>query len=177
MGAGSTLLIERGREMKKVIAMLAILMVFACSAFAITNGDEASLLVTLTIRESEPVLTLLGSSDNGATYNTTDVAFGTLSDSAIEEGIKAYFKVQYGAYRWNKSITVSARATDLTNTDATITTTGAATVSTITNPTMSFSGTSDEGGEFASFNVSYDTTGLASGEYTSTVTVIYTINS
>ncbi len=159
--------------MKKVIAMLAILMVFACAAFAVTSGETASLFITLTIEEGDPSMALLGSTSKNGEYKPADVAFGTLTEADVKK--IAYFKVQYGAYSSSKTITVSATATALACEDTT--TTGAASVSAITDATMNFGEGDGTAGEFAAFNVTYSTAGLAPGYYTSTVQVIYTINS
>ena len=159
--------------MKKLIAILtiAIVLVGAVFADAPANGDTASLNITCTIVEVQPTLTLLGATASDGTFANADVAFGPLAANATS--IKAYFKVSYTAYRWNKVVSVGASATNLTSADTD--TVATPTVSTITTPSKSFKGAAGAAGEFASFDVSYTTTNLSSGSYTATVTITYTV--
>ncbi len=158
--------------MKRFIAILAIMMIALGAFFADTaTGEVSTLNITLTIDSAQPTLTLLGRTDDDSDYEHADVAFGTLEDGT--SSIDAHFIVHYTSYRCNSSITVEVTAFPLTCNDTTVTTTGAATVSEITNATMDFSEGDGTEGYFAEFTISYATANLAPGSYESTVIVTY----
>ena len=163
--------------MKKLITILAVMIVLVGAVFADApaNNSTASLDITCVINEIQPTLTLEGSTAVDGTFANAEVAFGTLANNV--ESITAYFRVAYSAYRWNKSITVSAAAGDL-NPQTTGVTTKASPDSaspTVTNPTKDFSGAAGQAGTFATFNVTYNVASLSSGSYKATVTVTYTV--
>ncbi|HAN43285.1 MAG TPA: hypothetical protein DCP98_07675 [Sphaerochaeta sp.] len=155
--------------MKKVLAILAILVVFSFIAFA---DDSATLNITLTIEAVPPTLTLMGSTDN-STFSHADVAFGSLAANAST--ITAYFRVDYTAYRWNKSITVSAAAGSLTSTTVADTADPDSTTPTVTNATKDFSGAAGAAGSFATFSVTWNVANLSAASYSAPVTVTYTV--
>ncbi len=164
-----TLLVRGEEKMKKVLTILAILVVFTFIALA---NDTATLNITLTIEEDQPELTLMGSTDN-STFRHADVAFGTLAANATQ--VKAYFRVDHTAYRWNKSITVSAAAGNLTSTTVSDTAAPDSTTPTVTDATKDFSGAAGAAGSFATFNVTWNVANLSAASYSASVTVTYTV--
>lgn len=170
---GKQNIFKRGLEMKKLITILAIMIVLVGAVFADVPAN-ASLDITCVIHEIQPTLTLEGSKDN-STFANAEVAFGTLADD--ETSITAYFRVAYSAYRWNKSVSVSAAAGDLEPQTSGVTTKASPNSAnpTVTDPTKDFSGAAGSAGTFATFSVTYNVASLSSGSYKATVTVTYTV--
>lgn len=160
--------------MKKLITILAVMVVLVGAVFADApaNGATDSLNVTLTIAEVQPTLTLMGSKDN-STFSHADVAFGSLAADATS--ITAYFRVDYTAYRWNKSITVSAAAGNLTSETVDDTAAPNTTTPDVANATKNFSGAAGAAGSFATFNVTWNVASLSAASYTAPVTITYTV--
>ncbi|HAN43284.1 MAG TPA: hypothetical protein DCP98_07670 [Sphaerochaeta sp.] len=161
--------------MKKLITILAVMIVLVGAVFAAApaNGDTDSLNVTLTIAEVQPTLTLMGCTTSNGTFAHADVAFGSLAADATS--ITAYFRVDYTAYRWNKSITVSAAAGNLTSETVDDTAAPNTTTPDVANATKNFSGAAGAAGSFATFNVTWNVASLSAASYTAPVTITYTV--
>ena len=161
--------------MKKIIAILVTMIVLAGAVFAAapTNNSTASLNITCTIAEIQPTLTLEGATSANGTFANADVAFGELEEGV--NSITAYFRVSYTKYRWNKTVTVSAAAGNLTSTTTDTVATPNSANPTVENASKIFKGCAGNPGTFANFSVSYNTTNLSAGSYSATVTITYSV--
>ena len=158
---------------KIIFVSLIILCTFSMCLAA--SETTSTLKLSLVIDEIQPVLTLEGSTENNdSSFENADVAFGDL-DAGVES-ITAYFRVSYTDYRWDSSVTVYAVAGDLESESTTTTSSPDFSEPTVENDTMDFSGTPGSAGYFATFDVTWNTSGLATGEYSATVTVTFTVN-
>lgn len=113
--------------MKKLIAILAVLIAFVGAAFAVT-GEQ--LQINATVLPVAPIFSIYGgmtaSEAEGTTYkgnatNPTEITFDSDSYNLAETDIKVYIRLhQSNKAKYNGTATLTITATPLTNTNASV---------------------------------------------------------
>lgn len=184
--------------MKKLAAVLMILMVLACS---VIFAETSELVITLTIEAVPPTFKLYGSLSNvaassdasmvaGQTVTTPETAPNTsltlTTNSLLESDVYVYCVIkQTNAAKYTGTANVTVTATDIEDTNGTTSTATVSALTALNNndgrtvtgsagaATIAYTGTTSNSADVASFNVKYAQADLMPGNYTSYITMSF----